>query len=179
MLRHVKLSWMSFSRSTRPLWPAPDANCASSSSSLLHAVSWVPHMPSVCEKSIQLLADLQPSCSDQAFKSNQTQKISGVFEKKKLQTVPKIFSHQKHGESIFSMSKKTNVSLFLSSKYFVTVDLHHLGCQHPQVSSGQYGRHWCLPIHSWISTLKTNKPRLKEKWHWILVASGSGILIVA
>lgn len=63
-------------------------------------------MPSVCEKSIQLLADLQPSCSDQAFKSNQTQKISGVFEKKKLQTVPKIFSHQKHGESIFSMSKK-------------------------------------------------------------------------
>ena len=119
---------------------------------------------------------LQPSCSDQAFKSNQTQKISGVFEKKNSKS-PSSFHIKNMGMNFFMSKKRMFHCFFLPN--ILSVDLHHLGCQHPQVSSGQYGRHWCLPIHSWISRWKQSKPRLKEKWHWILIASGSGIFIVA
>ena len=115
-----------------------------------------PH--AVSEKNPYNLLQIATKLQRPGLQTIKQKKQWAVWKKKTSKQSLKSFHIKNMGMNRFFPWKKNECSLFLSSIFFYQVDLHHLGCQHPQVSSGQYGRHWCLPIHSWKNVENKQTP---------------------
>lgn len=169
----AELSWMSFSRSTRPLWPAPDANCASSSSSLRRSRKLKPH--AVSEKSpIMSLLQIATKLQRQGLKKRSNKKAPWFWRKKTQKKIPHLLTSKTWGW-IEIHGKKTEVSLL----FFQMLDAGRPASPWMPTSTG-----FVRPIRSPLMSTSANscqrwKQTTPGRRNDILIDSGSGILIVA